>query len=420
MFSDSATARYTGGFIALTVICYLGILVWPDFMAAMGAGHAGVWFLDINTLLASNDAVTRGLNPYLPNPLDYTRDAHAYSDWWLQLRHLGLGRKDRLWLGAAIDCLFFLAIFRRVRARSFREMLVLWLLVFSPPFILGFNRANPDLLIYALLAPVTALLLSRRWAAQALGYGLVTLAIGLKYYPVIACGIVLFTARSRAELGRLVMAWVLVGLVLAWNLHDDVARSSGLMTATAGFYTFGAAALAANLGHGLLVLTLGLLLALGAFAWGWWRPVFSAESTDDRSRAEFVLGAGLVVACFFLTISYTYRLIFMLMTVPWLWQLTRTQSRRSRGYGWAVLGLSLVLLWWDGAAALLINMNLDVIAGPSLSAVLNGVIIGGHCLGWAWVGLWLAGLGTMGRFIWLRWSVGKPAHGIFIDSNTSP
>lgn len=410
MPSHENTTRHTRAFIGLTAGCYLGLLVWPDFMAAIGAGHAGVWFLDINTLLASNDAVTRGLNPYLPNPLDYTGDPHVYSDWWLQLRHLGLGRKDRLWLGAVINGLFFIAIFWRLRARSFREMLVLWLMVFSPPLILGFNRANPDLLVYALLAPVVWALSSRRWPVQALGYGLVTLAIGLKYYPVVACGLIVCTARSRGELGRLAAAWVVVGLALALNLHDDVGRSSGLMTAQAGFYTFGAAALAANLGHGGLILGTGTLLALAAFAFGWWSPVFAAGEVDEVDRVEFVLGAGLIVVCFFLTISYTYRLVFTLMTLPWLFQLTRGRSPRSRRYAWMVLGTSGVLLWSDGWSALVINMNLDVLPPRFLGPILNGLITGIHLLGWLCVGLWLIGLGTMTRFIWLRWRLADALH----------
>ncbi len=186
--------NYRWRLIALTLVCYLGLVLWPEFMAAMGVGHAGVWFLDINTLLASNDAVVRGLDPYKPNPLDYLRDSHAYSDWWLQLHYLNLGRKDRLWLGALINALFFLAFFWQARARTFCELLVLWLLIWSPALILGFNRANPDLLVYALLVPVVPLYLGERWSGRLLASGLSTLAIGLKYYPAIA-GLVIFFHR---------------------------------------------------------------------------------------------------------------------------------------------------------------------------------------------------------------------------------
>lgn len=403
MIPLSDTVRYTGALVGLTAVCYLGLLAWPDFMWTIGAGHAGVWFLDINTLLASNDAVAQGLNPYLPNPLDYTHDPHVYSDWWLQLRHLGLGRKDRLWMGAVIDGLFFLALFWRLRAASFREGLVLWLLIWSPPFILGFNRANPDLLVYALLVPAIAALSCRDWRLRALGCALITLAIGLKYYPVVAVGLVLLAARDRTDLLRLTIIWVVLGLALVWNLYDDVVRSPGLMTAQAGFYTFGAAALAANLGHEWLVYCVGLLLALAVFARGWRRPVFAAERAGGPDHAAFVLGAGLLVVCYFLTISYTYRMVFALMALPWLVQLTRGPRPVERRYAWGVLLTSLVLFWSDGLVVLLVNMNIDIIPSAQLGPLRDGMIVAIHVWGWLWALLWLLGLGGAVRFVWQRW-----------------
>jgi hypothetical protein len=403
MPAATKTFRYTAALIGLTAFCYLGLLVWPDLMASIGAGHAGVWFLDINTLLASNDAVVRGLNPYLPNPLDYTRDPHVYSDWWLQLRHFGFGRKDRLWMGALIDGFFFLVLFWRLRAGSFRETLVQWLLIWSPPFILGFNRANPDLLIYALLAPSVPALLSRDWRLRTLGCALITLAIGLKYYPVVACGLILLTARDRAELRRLVILWVVLGAALVYNLEDDIGRSSGLMTASAGFYTFGAAALAANLGHAVLIWGGGSLLALAAFAQGWRRPVFAVEQAGEQERTAFVLGAGLLVVCYFLTISYTYRLVFALLALPLLLQLTHSARPGERLYAWTVLVLSLILFWTDGLAVLFVNLNRDVIPAASIRPLLDGLIVAVHVLGWLWVLAWLLGLGGVARFIRQRW-----------------
>lgn len=109
--------------------------------------------------------------------------------------------------------------------------------------------------------------------------------------------------------------WLGLALALGLNLHDDIARSGGLMTATAGFYTFGAAALAANLGR------------------------------------------------------------------EWL-------------------------IWANGLSALLINLNLETIPKASLQGWLNALIVMIHALGWAWVILWLLGLGTMARFIWHRWVPG--------------
>ena len=44
--------------------------------------------------LAALDATRAGLDPHAVNPLDALRRPHVYSDWWLTLRWLGIGRES--------------------------------------------------------------------------------------------------------------------------------------------------------------------------------------------------------------------------------------------------------------------------------------------------------------------------------------
>jgi hypothetical protein len=111
----------------------------------------------------------------------------------------------------------------------------------------------------------------------------------------------------------------------------------------------------------------------------------------------------LTVVCFFVTISYLYRLVFALLTLPWLIELTRGPRREARIYGWLVLGLGLGLFWANGLFSLLIKLSLDLIPAPRLGPLLQGLIVAIHLLGWLWVLLLLTGLGTMARYIWHRW-----------------
>jgi len=408
MPTETEPGNYRWRLVAVTLVCYLGLVLWPEFMAAMGVGHGGVWFLDINTLLASNDAVVRGLDPYQANPLDYLQGSHVYSDWWLQLRHFDLGRKDRLWLGALINVIFFAAFFWQARVRTFHELLVLWLLIWSPALILGFNRAQPDLLIYALLVPVVPLYLGEKWPGRLLACGLITLAIGLKYYPVIACAVIFLTARSRRELALWILIWAVIGVALAVNLYDDLARTPapGVFSAQPDFCTFGAAALGINLGQETVVMALGLGLAFAAVVTGWLRPVFQTGGSETADRVYFFLGAGLITGCFFMTVSYIYRLVFALMMVRWLFTVVRSEVARERAYAWVVLLLSLVVFWADGLVALAVNMNLDSLPRPQLARVTDALVAVIHAVGWLWTLLLLAGLGTMGRLAWERWRPG--------------
>jgi hypothetical protein len=79
---------------------------FPAAFRYLGVNHFGVWFLDSFALLASNDALARGLDPYAINPLDYFHRPHVYSPWWLHLGDLGLTRADNLRVGLVMAGVF--------------------------------------------------------------------------------------------------------------------------------------------------------------------------------------------------------------------------------------------------------------------------------------------------------------------------
>lgn len=397
-------------FVGLTLAGYAVMALWPTFMTILGVGHGGFWFLDINTLLASNDAVTRGLDPYQPNPLDVLRDVHSYSAWWLQLRHLGLGRDDRVWLGVVINALFFIAVFSRLRPTTFKESILLWLILWSPPLILGFNRANPDWIIYATLVPVSRLLLSPRWSMRTLGMGLVALGIGMKYYPVLAGALLLITATSRRDLARQVALWMLMGAGLAFTLWDDLHRNVTHPAVINQYYTFGAATLPANTRVWPLLYLPGAALALLALFSGWHRPWFEERPGQRREYADFFLGSCLLVACFFLTINYAYRLVFILLMIPWLLVLLRSGVPRERRYSQATLALTLALLWMDGLGVMTEWRLHDHLTGEVLLLLHQKLIIAIHAAAWLWVGVVLAGLGSIARGLQARWLSGATNH----------
>ncbi|MDB6128634.1 MAG: hypothetical protein JWM35_2530, partial [Verrucomicrobia bacterium] len=194
---------------------------WPRLFYFIGVNHYGAWFLDTFALLASNDAVTRGLDPYAPNPLDYFHRPHVYSHLWLHLRDLGLTRADVTWLGLSIVAAFLLAALARLRPRTWKQLLWYAAIFCSAPVLLAIERANNDLVIFVLLAPVVACVRSRRQAMWLVGLLLVTVAALLKYYPAVAA-LVLFNIGDRRELRARVLVFTLVlglaGLTVARDL----------------------------------------------------------------------------------------------------------------------------------------------------------------------------------------------------------
>src|ERR1035437_4878407 len=84
----------------LLVVCagcyFTSFVFYPGLFLAVGTNHYGVWFLDSFAILASNDALTRGHDPFAINPLDYFNRPHVYSHWWLHLPAFGLTRADNI------------------------------------------------------------------------------------------------------------------------------------------------------------------------------------------------------------------------------------------------------------------------------------------------------------------------------------
>src|ERR1019366_4123041 len=183
---------------------------YPRLFFAIGVNHYDAWFLDTFALLASNDAVSRGLDPYAPNPLDYFHRPHVYSHWWLHLRDLGLTRADVMWLGLTLVGTFLCAALWRLRPQTLRPLLWDGAVLCSSPVLLALDRGNNDLAIFVLLTPVVPCLLSGRPAWRLAAPFLVTAAAMLKYYPAAAALVLLPAPDARELRSRLVLTLLLL------------------------------------------------------------------------------------------------------------------------------------------------------------------------------------------------------------------
>jgi hypothetical protein len=389
----STARRLWFGLIGLTLGCYAAVWQWPAVLAVLGIRlPRGHWFVDTYALLAASDAFALGLNPYVNNPLDLLNVPHWYSDWWFWLHDLGLSRADAGWLGAGVVLLFLLAALLLLRPQNRTELLLHWLVLCSPPVLLGANRANADLLIFAALALAGWLLTRPVRALRLLGPLVIAVMAGLKFYPLAAAAALPFTPQTRREnwflLGFMAVLTVLLGL----GLYDDVLRVRALISdMPVRLYTFGAAVgLPSGSGAMRTVLVGCLAVALPVF---WWRRAPEPPAgLDPRATMLFVLGTATVVGCFFVGLSFNYRLVFGLLQLPLLGALCRQEPannlRRLAVAAWAGL---LALLWTDGLACLLLRLRLDWLDLPAVVDCRQAVYA---LVSWVWIGavtgLWVA------------------------------
>ena len=385
------------------------LLTWDGLaFAYFGLRLPDAWFLDSHAVLAAGDAVTAGLDPAAANPLDALRRWHSYSDWWLGLRHLGLTREDNFLVGGSWVLAFFGLAVAVLRPAGRRAAGGAALLLCAPPVLLAVQRANNDLVVFALLAGAGLCWRPGSAWRQGLAWGLLALATGLKYYPVVAAGLWLLMPANRRSGGAAALAAGGLAAVLA-SVAGTMER--GAFGLPIDVHKTGLPILLHDLGVNLAPVRLLAVLALGVGGWwlarrGWTTGLAAPEG--GRARALFVIGALVTVACFVAGVSHAYRAVFLLLLLPWLWA---GAGGPSRG-GWLATALIAVVLWGDGLFCL--GFNLSVMPAPETSV--RAGLLGWRLVSqpWHWLLVlllagWLADLAlTRWReyraiWIWPRW-----------------
>lgn len=373
-------------FIALTLCGWLGLALFPTARSALGVSGDGRWFVDSHAVLAAIDADRAGLAPDAPNPLDVYGRSHKYSDGWLLLGRLGLTRADNFLVGGTWVVAFATALFLTIRPRSMGAAFWMALLAVSPPVMLGIERANNDLVIFAILAVALPALRSGGGGGFVLATAAIALATGLKFYPAVALGVLFTGVLDRRAAGRITLAGLAVGLVLI-AVADQIGR--GTFRIEPEIYSFGARvwlmgfALAEPLA--VKVSIAGFALAVAGAAWRIdalrAAPSANVESDHDEARA-FALGASLLAACFVTGVSHGYRLIFVLWLAPWIWL-----HRRRNPVARLALWLAPLVLWGDGLLCLATELFFPALAAAQYERILLGWWRATQPVTWSLMGL---------------------------------
>jgi hypothetical protein len=359
--------------IVLTGGYYLTFALWPALFSFYGLDHSLGWFLDSYAILASNDAVAAGLNPWEVNPLDVVGRPHVYSQWWLELSRWGFTREDNFLLGGLFVTAFFVVVFGWLRPRSKLELAGCLAVIGSPPVLFAVERANNDLLVCALMVPAAAMISSERAWIRWLALVPVVVATGLKFYPAVAM-LALVAAPTRRESWMRFAAGALLLALLAIGLRDDFMRIKDLVPSPRGLMTVGGGRIFVHLGFSAerataCAIAVGVAAMVVVRPWRW-LCVWSPEPQDRRAWLGFILGASLLTGCFFAGTSYFYRLVFAVMLTPMLWRLMRggvAIPTAMKFLARATGVLLLIILWLD--------MFVSMVATRLLSAASDAVLL---------------------------------------------
>jgi hypothetical protein len=332
----------------------------PHFRIELEPGRVNeLWFIDTYAILASNDALASGANPYASNRFDYMGRPHVYGPWWLYLHHLGLDREDSLGVGLALVAAFVTTAVLFLRPRTGGSFLWCIGVFCTTPILLGLERANNDLVVFLILTPLVPCLLSGNLVLRWISIPLIVLATGLKYYPFAASVMLMARAPALEIQRRLVVSGILFALV-GWHVLGSVPGFVAI-PAPGGVLAFGATAPFSELGiNGIVPRLTVCALALTVFAL-WWRSsafrYWTAGSLVQRDWMYFTLGSVLLSACFFAGQNYAYRWVFSIWLAPFLLTLLQDSDVPAgvRRLAWITATLLIFVLWLKTPLAFVIH-----------------------------------------------------------------
>jgi len=322
-------------------------------------------FLDMHGRLAAFEAWKQGFDVWSsPNPLDPLHRFNGKPSWGLAISALGMTRDHLLLAGGIVVSSTLAIVVGLIRPRDVKEVILGLLLVCSPGIMLGIERANDDLVYFSLLALVPLLLKDGRSHQRVWGTWLLIFLIApAKYYPGAAFSVFLIEANNAKQFWRLLLAGVLFMAFYLGLFWDEVVLLSGAVPKPDIIMASGLGIVMDNY-LGSLWLQLVLLFSVFlAVVWG----LFYAGRLDELAmdlwkKQYFIIGYSVYLFCYLLNSNFDYRFIFLLFTVPALYDL----AFRQRG-GHFVASVARIMLLF-----LVVMFWVDILGFHALTRVFSG------------------------------------------------
>ncbi len=336
------------GFAALTLLHHANLELYHQ--ALQWTDHSALYtpFVDMQAILQAEACWQQGVNVYTPNAC-MGGGFFNYSPVLLRLAHWPIGptNTDAVAIVTDLFCIASLAILPATKtAQGFWLRLAV---IASPATLYALERANLDATIFTLCL-LAGWFLGRSLILRILGYGLILLAALAKFYPAFALlsvvrerralffglatgctgllllGLLVFKGQTAAALAIIPQGWPFGTLFGSVNIPYGIR----LLRAPGNFFG-GMHLFRYNFtGFDILVFALLRLIALLVFITS--LPLYRGNLPPLRNHAMtlFVIGAAILVGCFFTAQSANYREIFFILTVPGLLLIARSGEAARR------------------------------------------------------------------------------------------
>jgi hypothetical protein len=345
---------------AITLLAMGNKLGWNATWRSFGVTPLQPEFFDMHVINDYAACAAAGVDAYAPQACNV--DNFNIPSTWLWLGYLGVDGTDSTYLAAIMIALAGVVLTLLVRARPWFAGVAVLAGAISPSVMMGVERGNLDLLIFALVG--TAALIYREVIAtrSLAAVALLMLGVALKLFPLFCVSLVTRLSKVSitiacifALIGAAYLAWTFDELALIRrNVPTTFILSYGYKTFFLGFdHVRDEAALSPlNLADTwlpafMVVICLACAIAVAASSVVREKGWFSIDGTV--AGTAFLFGAGIYCGTYLLGSNFDYRLIFLLLCMPQLldWNLSRRDGRLIEK---CLMVTVLAVLWLNGSA----------------------------------------------------------------------
>jgi len=330
--------------------------VWPR----LGVPSGPSLFFDTRNLTAALECRRLGFDPLIESPCDPWGRPLNYPRVWLALRWLGLDQSHTGLLAVTFIILFLGSILLLIGRVSLGRGILVAVAVCSPSVMFAIERANMDIVVFTLMVLAIIAWRTRGHWANVVSPAIVFLAATAKIYPMFALPAYLFMRRRRAALAAVLFA--LAFALYAFVTLDDILAVAAIAP-QGDHHAFGARILPAAIYHRFIpdrwqggaitkqLLVIVPLLAAAPLVWFPGRRRLPATDTtaDAPNRLAFYAGSLIFLGTFAIGNNFDYRLVFLLLTLPQLFDWVTAEPRDPRGWLAGIATVILLSLLWIGA-----------------------------------------------------------------------
>jgi hypothetical protein len=353
-------AVVTFGIAAVAIVLFaLGRSVgWNAAWRAFGVTPLQPPFFDMHVINDYAACAAKGMDAYAPAACNV--DNFNIPPTWLWLGQFGLDGTDSNFLSVMIIAAFVIVMTLLLRGRPWFIGVTALGALLSPSVMMGIERGNLDLLIFALVGAAALLFAEGKVLRSSATISLLSLGIALKLFPIFCVSLMARATKNSFIIASIVVA---VGSIyLIWNIEYLTLIRRNVPTTF--ILSYGYKAVFLGLDHvrgeaGLdplnladtwlplaLVLTLfGFAVAVSA------RTLFQGRKfcVIDASTAgtAFLFGAGIYCGTYLLGTNFVYRLMFLVLCLPQI--LDWLTSHQSRFTEISLLVTVLGVLWLNGS-----------------------------------------------------------------------